>query len=155
MLLINTSLMLFQSTPSWRGRPTAWQTPPKSFTFQSTPSWRGRLRKASCQSASRPFQSTPSWRGRHRELQRIKSSTEISIHALMKRATVGTNVKYAIGIISIHALMKRATWRECTNDSLWRHFNPRPHEEGDHTRRLGGVKHINFNPRPHEEGDFF
>ena len=27
----------------------------------------------------------------------------------MKRATVGTNVKYAIGIISIHALMKRAT----------------------------------------------
>ena len=73
----------------------------------------------------------------------------------MKRATVGTNVKYAIGIISIHALMKRATCAYSYNVSQILHFNPRPHEEGDHTRRLGGVKHINFNPRPHEEGDFF
>ena len=62
---------------------------------------------------------------------KIRLSRSISIHALVKRATevtlfpairttyfnprpreegdVGTNVKYAIGIISIHALVKRAT----------------------------------------------
>ena len=33
------------------------------------------------------------------------------------------------------------------------HFNPRPHEEGDHGAAIAGRTKKNFNPRPHEEGD--
>ena len=37
------------------------------------------------------------------------------------------------------------------NDIL--HFNPRPREEGDVTRRRCAIIDTYFNPRPREEGD--
>ena len=55
----------------------------------------------------------------------------ISIHALVKRATVFTKVRYNIDNISIHALVKRATYPNYRQRNLCLHFNPRPREEGD------------------------
>ena len=79
---------------------------------------------------------------------------EISIHALVKRATgkgrpliffgfyfnprpreegdekTGINVR-TIQHISIHALVKRATYAAETTIHLKAYFNPRPREEGD------------------------
>ena len=55
----------------------------------------------------------------------------ISIHALVKRATVyGAVMKREIGI-SIHALVKRATEIVNEPENIDMHFNPRPREEGD------------------------
>ena len=54
----------------------------------------------------------------------------ISIHALVKRATLIECDGGKIWIISIHALVKRATscvYRPIGED----YFNPRPREEGD------------------------
>ena len=56
---------------------------------------------------------------------------KISIHALVKRATVFTKARYNIDNISIHALVKRATFCFCSVSSSKLHFNPRPREEGD------------------------
>ena len=55
----------------------------------------------------------------------------ISIHALVKRATIFTQVRYNIDNISIHALVKRAT--SASAGTAWKimNFNPRPREEGD------------------------
>ena len=54
----------------------------------------------------------------------------ISIHALVKRATVKRIDKVANQAISIHALVKRATYilRALHDDG---YFNPRPREKGD------------------------
>ena len=56
---------------------------------------------------------------------------KISIHALVKRATIG-----GAGIIK---------------DRL--HFNPRPREEGDLSVKVSSQISNYFNPRPREEGD--
>ena len=99
----------------------------------------------------------------------------ISIHALMKRATLHflssfgsvsnfnprpyeegdqiSTVGYRFGNISIHALMKRATVQQQTVLTLPVYFNPRPHEEGDKRYSVSITVVQNFNPRPHEEGD--
>ena len=77
----------------------------------------------------------------------------ISIHALVKRATVYTYSKGVVPSISIHALVKRATFL-FLRDSLFQcHFNPRPREEGDPAPARGSAKPNDFNPRPREEGD--
>ena len=55
--------------------------------------------------------------------------------------------------ISIHALVKRATVQEQQHTIITRHFNPRPREEGDWTRGFRSLKARYFNPRPREEGD--
>ena len=55
----------------------------------------------------------------------------ISIHALVKRATAKALVKYFAKIISIHALVKRATSTQRVMLSKLSYFNPRPREEGD------------------------
>ena len=59
----------------------------------------------------------------------------ISIHALVKRATVGKTVSDSKHTISIHALVKRATERRFINSAEFIDFNPRPREEGDGYRR--------------------
>ena len=60
----------------------------------------------------------------------------ISIHALVKRATLKAVLLYRLLTISIHALVKRATlWKKKT-DTERRDFNPRPREEGDLLRTL-------------------
>ena len=55
----------------------------------------------------------------------------ISIHALVKRATQYPVNIYGVYFISIHALVKRATRQKCGRKHKIRYFNPRPREEGD------------------------
>ena len=56
---------------------------------------------------------------------------EISIHALVKRATATHQMELAKLEISIHALVKRATLAIIIILLPTRNFNPRPREEGD------------------------
>ena len=56
--------------------------------------------------------------------------------------------------ISIHALVKRATIYKHTSNIACHHFNPRPREEGDITYLCENYMIVMyFNPRPREEGD--
>ena len=60
------------------------------------------------------------------------SSDMISIHALVKRATLlKIGVKSNKIVISIHALVKRATNYQIIFGRGILYFNPRPREEGD------------------------
>ena len=62
--------------------------------------------------------------------------------------------KYSIYFdISIHALVKRATYGRKWYYRLIDDFNPRPRKEGDINSRNFGILRVNFNPRPREEGD--
>ena len=87
----------------------------------------------------------------------IINGTLISIHALVKRATlILLRSRYA-DLISIHALVKRATININAVDSVVRYFNPRPREEGDKkvTKKMVDdlisihalVKRATFSPR--------
>ncbi len=49
----------------------------------------------------------------------------------MKRATGKIQLSAVVASISIHALMKRATIPDRERYGGDEHFNPRPHEEGD------------------------
>ena len=49
----------------------------------------------------------------------------------MKRATKFKETAETHGLISIHALMKRATVSKSYGRKRLDNFNPRPHEEGD------------------------
>ena len=62
-------------------------------------------------------------------------------------------MEQSVSEISIHALVKRATaWAEGLVD--WtQDFNPRPREEGDRYTRSCMAGSCDFNPRPREEGD--
>ena len=78
----------------------------------------------------------------------------ISIHALVKRATDIKLWDTRIKNISIHALVKRATPRSSNNYRSIYYFNPRPREEGDPAPARGSANPNDFNPRPREEGDW-
>ena len=67
----------------------------------------------------------------------------ISIHALVKRATVLRCSETNRNIISIHALVKRATVMHFRKKPIFGHFNPRPREEGD---KSSGYYTTNHNP---------
>ena len=71
----------------------------------------------------------------------------------MKRATGAIVLDVSKVDISIHALVKRATYDTVCILGYDRDFNPRPREEGDYTRY--GIRRVmnDFNPRPREEGD--
>ena len=56
---------------------------------------------------------------------------DISIHALVKRATRTPLKSSDVLDISIHALVKRATLVWYSIVIVLRDFNPRPREEGD------------------------
>ena len=58
-------------------------------------------------------------------------SEDISIHALVKRATLYHNLSFSNACISIHALVKRATQGQRVRQLRRSYFNPRPREEGD------------------------
>ena len=77
----------------------------------------------------------------------------ISIHALVKRATHGDYDEKLMAVISIHALVKRATSDSIGRRRSRRYFNPRPREEGDSTASALWTLSVYFNPRPREEGD--
>ena len=55
--------------------------------------------------------------------------------------------------ISIHALVKRATVTVFRPPQVRLYFNPRPREEGDQKLDRKALAHFYFNPRPREEGD--
>ena len=105
------AVILFQSTPSQRGRPADREYTITCFEFQSTPSQRGRLPFCILQVTKYPFQSTPSQRGRQGINAKGDIIKGISIHALAKRATLDTEECDFRIRISIHALAKRATQR--------------------------------------------
>ena len=77
----------------------------------------------------------------------------ISIHALVKRATPAEKVEEKSVKISIHALVKRATYHGLSPGAVWLYFNPRPREEGDKLAQVINLAVDYFNPRPREEGD--
>ena len=57
--------------------------------------------------------------------------------------------------ISIHALVKRATIYDYHTCGIVPHFNPRPRKEGDADVARSPTKLVYFNPRPRKEGDHF
>ena len=59
------------------------------------------------------------------------TKTSISIHTLVKRATLRHFLPCLSYRISIHALVKRATICGCYCNCVTCNFNPRPREEGD------------------------
>ena len=59
----------------------------------------------------------------------------ISIHALVKRATLTDVIQEITWGISIHALVKRATKSDIGEIQKIFDFNPRPREEGDSKRK--------------------
>ena len=77
----------------------------------------------------------------------------ISIHALVKRATKHQKTSIEYTGISIHALVKRATLYLQGFGVIPEDFNPRPREEGDYTHDTLSKLRGHFNPRPREEGD--
>ena len=79
---------------------------------------------------------------------------KISIHALVKRATVKADSILNVNLISIHALVKRATADDAELRCYIENFNPRPREEGDVVQCLRQSRKDDSNPRPREEGDF-
>ena len=64
------------------------------------------------------------------------TAEEISIHALVKRATILQIADELKKLISIHALVKRATYPLFRQDDIHPYFNPRPREEGDVCREI-------------------
>ena len=56
-------------------------------------------------------------------------------------------------MISIHALVKRATVAFSFPPAPPSHFNPRPRKEGDLGTELSFYDFVHFNPRPRKEGD--
>ena len=81
------------------------------------------------------------------------SMSLISIHALVKRATLKYCTEKVRAEISIHALVKRATKDEFISSDYKMNFNPRPREEGDSVKHHLPIPCNYFNPRPREEGD--
>ena len=71
----------------------------------------------------------------------------------MKRATQQGKRKGTERNISIHALVKRATQSTKLLGSQSGNFNPRPREEGDAAINPDMAGDFDFNPRPREEGD--
>ena len=57
--------------------------------------------------------------------------SNLSIHALVKRATVYRINYIKYHVLSIHALVKRATLNYNDRRLQIQSFNPRPREEGD------------------------
>ena len=83
-------VILFQSTPSWRGRLMAENGITVWLTFQSTPSWRGRLFALTISLADNCyFNPRPREEGDDCYLISVHPTPAISIHALVKRATSG------------------------------------------------------------------
>ena len=116
--------------------------------FNPRPREEGDLRI--CRSPLRPAYFNP----RPREEGDVEISDDkiwnriISIHALVKRATVSVPNIGTLFTISIHALVKRAT---AVNESIAEespNFNPRPREEGDILQRFVSRFTVTFQSTP-------
>ena len=90
-------LIVFQSTPSRRGRPEGFPIRMMMEVFQSTPSRRGRLSPTTTSSHGVVFQSTPSRRGRPHKSGFPFFIFSVSIHSLTQRETlrnIGDNFSF-------------------------------------------------------------
>ena len=76
------------------------------------------------------------------------AAEDLSIHALVKRATKSMQVAKTEIELSIHALVKRATWMHDAVVSAPPAFNPRPREEGDRLLFSDITKFFNFQSTP-------
>ena len=65
------------------------------------------------------------------DIKHKQEKQDISIHALVKRATAMQQAMGKPTVISIHALVKRATKLQSQTVNTILYFNPRPREEGD------------------------
>ena len=145
--------MVFQSTPSQRGRQLSFSYASQPCRFQSTPSQRGRLGIYKPTLLSSVFQSTPSQRGRRFRVEVFIVHIGISIHALAKRATIHFLIRVCLIIISIHALAKRAT---VFTKARYNIDNISIHALAKRATIIFGLYFIKkdyFNPRPRKEGD--
>ena len=107
--ILKTLQPLFQSTPSWRGRQYTQSGWCAADYFNPRPREEGDSTWNKNGVYHGKFQSTPSWRGRLFKDPLPYLNGDISIHALVKRATEYVlRLKHSL-IISIHALVKRAT----------------------------------------------
>ena len=70
-----------------------------------------------------------------------------------KEGDKGGKIQLSAKVISIHALVKRATIRQQIHRKAWIYFNPRPRKEGDPQYRQCHYGFSDFNPRPRKEGD--
>ena len=86
--------------------------------------------------------------------QRTRKTAEISIHALVKRATIPQSQPFIVGGISIHALVKRATKNSV---KVFDVIDISIHALVKRATRSGAFfveSSFHFNPRPREEGDY-
>ena len=125
-----TFLILFQSTPSYGGRQTILAARPQIITFQSTPSYGGRLRGIYPVRDSNWFQSTPSYGGRHVLLQ----------HAV---PTIPFQSTPSYGGRRSQKKAKKKTAK----------FQSTPSYGGRLRRGYQNFRQSCFNPRPRMEGD--
>ena len=80
----------------------------------------------------------------------------ISIHALAKRATEWQDAGKNVLIISIHALAKRATYTYQSHGKFLKSFQSTPSQRGRPSPLPANWDWcMNFNPRPRKEGDSF
>ena len=75
-------------------------------------------------------------------------TAKISIHALVKRATLAKRQRNSCRPISIHALVKRATAYIAGIRIMEVYFNPRPREEGDVRSSDSFVRAVTFQSTP-------
>ena len=110
LIIILVNIMLFQSTPSRRGRPRSKIQPHCIlFNFNPLPHAEGDEISFQCKGIPNKFQSTPSRRGR--QLVRFNNSAfyRISIHSLTQRETLQVLMQLQLKKISIHSLTQRET----------------------------------------------
>ncbi len=147
-------------------------------TFQSTPSCGGRPDwPISAATAADGFNPRPPAEGDPLTGKRSGLHPQVSIHALLRRAT-GISVLPRLILlfqstpscggrhntpiagrewanVSIHALLRRATRPTATCwNGRWS-FNPRPPAEGDAHYPVNSALPYGFNPRPPAEGDTY
>ena len=128
--LIRTSSIMFQSTPSRRGRRFLPVSDDMSEVFQSTPSRRGRRIRIVLYPPIHTFQSTPSRRGRPISCVSSHTGNAVSIHSLTQRETM----RYS---------------HDRNSDT----FQSTPSRRGRHRKVIYFWERGCFNPLPHAEGD--
>jgi len=102
-----SSLMVFQPTPSCRGRRGCVLEPPMGKDFNPRPRAEGGPVRCPGR-APELFQPTPSCRGRHHSPFDLTLAHPISTHALVQRAAAAQRFPAPSSPISTHALVQRA-----------------------------------------------
>ena len=142
----------FQSTPSWRGRPLPRLLSQCRSYFNPRPREEGDFNKAWHAVDRQNFNPRPREEG-DAIWPWKRFFINISIHALVKRATQRKLTCWADWRISIHALVKRATGHTCDSGCTWDISIHALVKRATRARSTPCHRLQNFNPRPREEGD--